>query len=160
MNKAFVMILSRWDRPGQSAQGPVSPRQAWFAANADARICRIIIRYAESRGAQARFRMMDVAYGALWSHQTHNLSDATPIARGNTPQTIMIPISFTVPEEAEITGSGTHTGRCHVSAAQWHRDPPASLLAAKFVHDAHGRGEHVTRSQHATQGVWTRTCMR
>ena len=106
---------------------------------------------------------MDVAYGALWSHQTHNLSDATPIARGNTPLTIMIPI-FTVPEEAEITGSGTHTGRCHVSAAQWHRDPPASLLAVKFVHDAHGRGEHATRSQHCNtrrvDAARPGTCMR
>ena len=90
---------------------------------------------------------MGIAHGALWSHQTHNLSDATPIARGNTPLTIPI---FTVlaSEEAEITD--THTGRCHVSAAQWHRDPPASLLAVKFVHDAHGRGEHVVRSQHCT----------
>ena len=76
------MIPSRWDRPGQSAQGSVSPTQAWFAANA-ARIC-----------GQPRSTSVLPFHGyRAWCtmvHQTRNLSDATPIARGNTPLTIPV----------------------------------------------------------------------
>jgi hypothetical protein len=76
------MIPSRWDRPGQSAQGSVSPTQAWFAANA-ARIC----------GKPRSTSVLPFHGYRAWCtmvHQTRNLSDATPIARGNTPLTIPV----------------------------------------------------------------------
>jgi hypothetical protein len=76
------VIPSRWDRPGQSAQGSVSPTQAWFAANA-ARIC----------GKPRSTSVLPFHGYRAWCtmvHQTRNLSDATPIARGNTPLTIPI----------------------------------------------------------------------
>jgi hypothetical protein len=88
------MILSRWDRPGQSAQGavPVSPTQAWLAAieySSDMR------RAAEHKRASVVLpydghRVSQVHYDGPHHWQTYSLSDATPIARGNTP--LIIPI--------------------------------------------------------------------
>ena len=79
----FIMIPSRRDRPGQSAQGSVSPTQAWVAANAAHRIC----------GKPRSTHVLPFDGYRAWCtmvHQTRNLSDATPIARGNTPLTIPV----------------------------------------------------------------------
>jgi hypothetical protein len=89
------MIPSRWDRPGQSAQGSVSPTQARFAANA-----------ARIRGQPRSTSVLPFHGYRAWCtmvHQTRNLSDATPIARGNTPLTIPILI-------IEAAGSAVHRG--------------------------------------------------
>ena len=56
-----IMMLSRWDRPGQSAQGSLSQGHAcaWLAANA----ARIYMRATEHMRASDE----GIAHGVLWS---------------------------------------------------------------------------------------------
>ena len=116
------MIPSRWDRPGQSAQGPVSPTQAWFAANA-ARIC----------GKPRSTSVLPFHGYRAWCtmvHQTRNLSDATPIARGNTPLTI--PVLTT-----GIGACATDRRLCPTFARNDRNVSPCSTFRCCPVRDSH-----------------------
>jgi hypothetical protein len=76
------MILSRWDRPGQSAQ---CARLIILGPRARVARCQCSSDIHESRGAHTCFRMRVSRMVHYGPHQA--VSDATPIARGNAPLT-------------------------------------------------------------------------
>ena len=118
------MILSRWDRPGQSAQGSLSRghAHAWLAGHQ----CSSDIH--ESRGAHTCFRMRVSRMVHYGPHQA--LSDATPIARGNTPLTI--PILTT-----GIGACAKDTDICPTFARNDRNVSPCSSLCCCPVRDSH-----------------------